>query len=465
MKPVRLLAGVIVLVVPSFAGAQSVGTAVPSAVEIVLAIPFENAGSASAMNWMGEGLAELTARRLSSANRVVLPRSEWLAAADRLGLGSASRLTRASLLKVAQEADADFIVFGSYAAAGKQLTLTAQGLRLSGPALSPPLVESGLLDELVEVHARLSWRLLQFFDPTLPFSRQDYVKRAGRLRVDALENYVRGLAESGAERLRLLQEATRLEPDWPDPAFALGHAYFEAGNFESALIWFSRVPPAAAVGLEAGFFSGVCHLMRNDAPRAEAAFRAILERPWYPGENSASAARRMDLPEVLNNLAIALSRQGKWREASALWTQVRQLAPVEPAFAFNFGLSAIRAGEYEQAVRALREAIRLRADDDARALLVGILERMGRKEEAGAERAGCGSADCDASEEVKAVLSRAGSPSAAARLDRVSTSIDLLTWFLTGQSRGASAAGDSNRNDARPPLDLLSFAAPMRKHR
>ena len=441
-------------------------------------MPFESEGAGARLAWMGEGLAELTARRMAAPNRLVLPRSEWLAAAERLGLGPSPRISRASLIKIAEQADADFAVFGRFSVSNGRLTLTAQGIRLDGPQISPPFEESGPLEEFVQTHARLCWRVLQFFDPLLHVSRVDFTRAATPLRLDAFENYSRGLLAFGGERIRLLREAARLEPEWPDAAFALGHAYLEASNFESALIWLSRVPPASAFGLEAGFYAGVCHLLRNDAPRAEAAMRAILERSWYPGDASATAARRMDLPEVLNNLAIAVSRQGNWPEARRLWTLARERAPAEANFAFNLALGAFRAGELEAAMQALRESLRLRADDQARALLAALLDQAGKKQEAAAEHAACASKDCGDTTDVKALFAqpesaagggrtKAATPVAATPLDRPSITLDLVTWLLSGQSRPApgSGSGPGIRRSAAAiaPLGVRkprSFGAP-----
>lgn len=413
----------------------------------VLVVPFENTGRASGLSWLGEGLAELSARRLGGANRLVLPRSEWLEAAERLGLGPSPRISRASLLKIAKEADADYLVFGRFVAEGGRLKLTAQGLRLDGPELSRAFEESGPTDQLVQTHARLCWQLLEFFGAGKGASQREYLQQVRPLRLDAFESYSRGLLATGIERIRLLRETARLEPEWADPAFALGQTFVEAANCDSALIWLSRVPPASAFGLEAGFYAGVCHLLRNDAPRAEAAFRALIERPWYTNGATGLAARRMDLPEVLNNLAIALSRQGKWGEAKALWEQLRGAAPVEATFAFNLALGAYRAGESEAAIAAMREALNLRADDATRALLALLLERAGNKAEAEVVRAACESAGCDPSEEIKALA--AGSAAVElARLDRISTTLDLVTWYLTAEGR--EPAGGNGGGARRP---------------
>lgn len=445
-------AALFLLLLPRPAAAQAPARTSP--VQVVLAMPFESEGAGVRLAWMGEGLAELTARRMAAADRVVLPRAEWLAAAERLGLGPSPRISRASLIKIAEQTDADLAIFGRFRLTDGRLTITAQGIRLNGPQVSPPFEESGPVADFVEIHARLCWRLLQYFDPLLPVSRVDFIRAAAPLRLDAFENYSRGLLAFGAERLRLLREAARLEPEWPDAAFALGHAYLEAGSFDSALIWLSRVPPASAFGLEAGFYAGVCHLLRNDAPRAEAALRALLERPWYPGEASPTAARRMDLPEVLNNLAIALSRQGQWPEARRLWNLARERAPAEANFAFNVALGALRAGERGAAEQALRESLRLRPDDQARALLAALLDSAGKKQEAAEVRGACEAQNCGDTAEVRALFASSepatsGRPAkgvapaaaAAAQLDRLSISLDLVSWLLSNQPRPSPAGG------------------------
>ncbi len=422
-----------------------------------LILPFENGNGTGALDWLGEGLAELTAQRLADGSRLVLPRSEWQAAAERLGLPATGRLSRASMLRLGREADADFVIFGRYAAEGAQLQLTMQALRLAAPSLSPEWSESGAREELSVTHAALCWRLLSYLDATFPQGRGAYLDHAPRLPFPALEHFSRGLQSAGPERIRLLREAVRIAPDWPDPAFSLGQAYFEEGNHEAALIWLYRVPPAHPRGTEAGFLAGVCHLLRNDDRRAEAALTAILKLAPAPADDTAAPA--LEFPEALNNLAIAESRQGKWREAAHHWDAAIRLSPPEPAYPFNLAIGALRAGEVAAAVRALRDVARLRPDDaEARATLAAVLEHAGQKAEAAEERKQCG-ADCPPAAQFGALFSKDATirARAAARLDRVSTTLDLLGAVLARQSREeepgdrAGDAGNSRRRPTRRP--------------
>ena len=77
----------------------------------------------------------------------------------------------------------------------------------------------------MEFHPKLLWRLLSANDHGYPQSLAEFSKAQRPLRLDAFEQYIRGLlANDDDVRLRDLKEAARLEPDWPDPDFAIGDA-------------------------------------------------------------------------------------------------------------------------------------------------------------------------------------------------------------------------------------------------
>ncbi len=377
----------------------------------LLVFPFEDASRTARLAWLGEGLAELTIERLSVQGPYVYPREERLAALDRLGLPASTHFSRATMLKIAEEMDADYIVFGHYTLEGKTLALSARVLRISPTNLSPPIEEAGPLEDLMDTHGRLAWRVLSSVDParaTTSFrSARDFAAKLPRLRPEAFENYVRGLLSSDDEqRLRGFREAARLEPSWDDPAFALGQAYFARRDCASALPWLSRVPPAHVRGAEASFDAGVCHLLRNDPARAEAAFAGLLER-------------KRDLPEALNNLALARGRLGRWREAAIALERAAQLDPEDVEYAFNLGLLSLRTSEPAAAVGAFREVLHHQPEDaDARALLIAALEQGGRSSEAAAER------EQAARGGGRVAALPSASPEALAKLERIKTKLD-----------------------------------------
>ena len=99
------------------------------------------------------------------------------------------------------------------------------------------------------------------------------------MRLDAFEQYIRGLlADEDEIRIRDLKEAARLEPDWPEPSFALSETYYARNDCAAALPWFARVP---ATRQNCG--SRICHgsvpVEIGPAGQGRADIRIIAGRP------------------------------------------------------------------------------------------------------------------------------------------------------------------------------------------
>jgi len=140
------------------------------------------------------------------------------------------------MLHIGEDLDADFVVFGRFTANGTSLTIESRILKVSPARLLPVLRETGTLDSLMDLHSRLVWRMLSANDHNYALSLAEFTKRQRPLRLDAFEHYSRGLlAGEDDVRLRELREAARLEPEWPEPDFALGEAYFTRRDCDSAL--------------------------------------------------------------------------------------------------------------------------------------------------------------------------------------------------------------------------------------
>ena len=162
----------------------------------------------------------------------------------------------------------------------------SQILRVSPTRLLPAIRETGPLDSLMDLHVQLLWRLLSANDHAYPRTLEEFSKVQRPLRLDAFEHYVRGLLASDDDpRLRELREAARLEPEWPDPDFAIGDAYYARRDCDSALIWFAKVPKTHDRYVEAVFATGVCRLLMNQPEKAEEVFCRCKEpcgTIWFP---------------------------------------------------------------------------------------------------------------------------------------------------------------------------------------
>ncbi len=377
----------------SIAAAQAPANSSPTArVVTVVVFPFENAGHEAGKDWLGEGLAELTADRLQGHGPIVFSREERLAALEKLGLPAYSPFTRATMLKIAAEIDADYVVFGNFDPDGANVRVTARVLGVNPPKLSDATEDSGTLESLGAIDSRVSWRVLCEIraglapnspcDAALPAARQ-FLSAGSPIRPDALEHFVRGLLASEDEvRLREMREAAELDPDWDEPVYAIGKTYYARMECEPAMSWYARVPASSAHAIDAAFATGVCRLTQNDPLGAGSAFAAIS------GRTTSSSAAGMEIPEVENNLGAALLRQARYKDALADFEKAQQLDPGEPDYWFNVGLAKYLLGDWGAASGSLREALRLQPEaQDARALLLAALDHNGETEEANALRA------------------------------------------------------------------------------
>jgi tetratricopeptide (TPR) repeat protein/TolB-like protein len=447
---IALLFSTIGLFLPATLKSQQATPAAPTASitsqqGVYLVFPFENSGASPRFDWLGEGLEELTIQYLSDGGEQVYSHAGRARELERYGLPNSAKLSRATMLRIAQDLDADFVIFGTFASDGTSLNVDAHVLRIDPPALLPAVHETGGLNSLMDLQSHVVWRALSANNKSYPLTQNEFAKTLRTLRLDAFEHFVRGLLATDDEpRLRELREAARLEPAWPDPAFALGETYAARADCNSALPWFSRVPKTHQRYVEAVFATGVCRLQLNQPEKAEEVFtslQASLRNNPAPGSAASNSLSGADLPEILNNLGIALSRQGKAPAAQSDLQRATELDPDEDDYPFNLGLLAYRANDFAGAVAAFQEASEREPDNpEDRALLILALERSGKKVEADEER-----------ETVAEALGPNALPTihidakgdAQPRLDRVKTILDITALRLEIQSPATLAAAPS----------------------
>jgi tetratricopeptide (TPR) repeat protein len=382
-----LLSAVLILGTTSLAAQQPAsparaGTSGTYQQRIYLVFPFENAGASPRLDWLSEGLEELTIQRLSAAGEQVYSHAGRLVELERNGLSRSSKLSRATMLHVGEDLDADFVIFGRFTANGTSLTIESRILRVNPARLQPVVRETDTLDSLMELHSRLVWRMLSVNDRNYALSIADFTKRQRPLRLDAFEYYIRGLlAVEDDARLRELREAARLEPEWPEPDFALGEAYFARRDCDSALPWYAKVPKTHSHYVESVFATGVCRLLLGQPDRAEEVFTSLQ----VALKNNVVAGG--DLPEILNDIAIAWARQGKTAAAQGNFRRAAELDPDEDDYPFNLGLLALQSNDPSAAADYFREAATREPDKpEDRALLILSLEAADKKTEADQER-------------------------------------------------------------------------------
>jgi tetratricopeptide (TPR) repeat protein len=340
----------------------------------ILVFPFENLSPRPDLNWISEGFAEVLSSRLSGPNRYVLGRGERTAACGAIGMPPEAPLTLASEYKVAETLGVDWAVVGNFAVEGNRLTARAQLLEMRQLKLKPPIQATGELTDLADIQARLSWRLLATEDPSfITGTEESFEHRFPDIRLDAFENYVRGvLATDAKARIHFLTEADRLNPGDHSAAFELGRYYFDQKDYGNSAKWLHKLVQADADYLEALFLLGVDDYFLGRETEAEKAFLLL--------------SQQIPLNEVWNNLGVMQSRRGRYAEALPDFEHAYQADPNDPDFCLNLAVCLWYLKKYQDAAKYLRQAVRNDDNDPATHALLAVVsgklgDAAGRKRE------------------------------------------------------------------------------------
>jgi tetratricopeptide (TPR) repeat protein len=347
------VASVLALVLTMQVGAQAASeTTVEGAAaghgRIVLVLPFDNHTGQPSLEWVREAAAELLNSRFASAGFAPMSRQDRLYALDHLGLPEGFQPSRASSLKLAETLDADSIIVGSYQTDGAGIVAEARVVDVPHLRMSEPVTARGEMKDMIAVFDSLAWKLTRVMDPTFSVAEETFVAAGKGLRVDAFEQYIRGITEPDqAERLRHLKQAVLLSPNFGPAWLALGREDYSGQKYEEAAAAFAKVGRDDPNALEAGFYRGLALLFSGNYPQAEEAFSAV--------------ARVLPLAEVLNNEGVAISRQG--HDGSALFRQAEAADPNAADYHFNLAVSLKRKGSDAEAQTELSQCLRLRPSD------------------------------------------------------------------------------------------------------
>jgi tetratricopeptide (TPR) repeat protein len=352
-------------------------SALPAHPATILVLQFHNNSEYSDLDWVGESIAERLMNEFGAANEIVLDRASRAEGMQRLSLRAKALFTKATLIKLGQSLDADYICYGTYDAKlppgdsqlrNSSIQISARFIDLRKMHDSPELSEAGKLTDLSRLEEHLAWGSLTYLEPGAKFALQQFMAPQKLTRVDAEESYVRGLLSSDKEQQqKWLAQALVLDRQFTAPAFELGQLALERKDWHQAIRWFQRIPARDPKYTEARFKMGLSAYSAGNYGASVDYFREI--------------AKTVPLNEVYNNLAAAESRLN----LPAAIDDFRRALDGDrndTAYLFNFGLALIKNKYFDEASKRLGELVNRDSDDaDARALL----DRAQRHEAASAD--------------------------------------------------------------------------------
>jgi tetratricopeptide (TPR) repeat protein len=343
----------------------------PAQAATYLVLPFFNVSKNSNLDWIGESLAESVREALASEGLMALDRDDRIEAFSRLSLRPYALLTKASVVKIGEELDAEQVIFGQYEvkavpdSAAKSLgslQITARVLDLKHVKQGPEFREVGALEDLAALQEHLAWQTLRYLKPATAPSEAEFEQRHPAVRVDAVENYTRGLLATNADdKHRFFTQAAHLDAHYSLPDFQLGRLLWSKKEYSSAAEWFQKVSPGDVHYHEANFFLGLCRYHTGDFAGSEAAFQLV--------------ARVVPLSEVYNNLAAAESRANIIPAAVDNFRKALEGDSSDPLYQFNLGYALWRAGSFTAAAERFHTVLGHDPDDAVAALLLQRCEQ------------------------------------------------------------------------------------------
>lgn len=352
-------------------------------------LPFFNAAkndssaspTASNVDWLGLSIAETLRDALELRGLLTLGRDDLQEAFRRLdlstNLSTRPQLTEASILKIGEELDAEQVIYGQFQvlpappAAGGGADQSRGSLRISARIInrkrlheSPAFSETGAIEDLSTLEAHLAWQALRIVAPDLAPPESDYKSLRPPTRLDAEENYIRGLmAPDPPQREKFFLQASRLDARFSHPNFELGRIYYQRKDYKQAAQFFAKVAPDEIESHHAAFLLGLSLFQAGDFAGAQKALEGV--------------AAAVPLSEVYNNLGAAESRRNL-PQAVDNFRKAVEGDMSDPVYQFNLGYALWKKGDFAAAADHFRTALEGDPEDMVATTLLGkCLKKQG----------------------------------------------------------------------------------------
>jgi tetratricopeptide (TPR) repeat protein len=346
----------------------------PLSADTAAVIPFLNKPPAAPnLDWIGESIAETVREGLGISAVTTLDRKEVQEAYDRLSLRRGLPLTEASVMKIGETLDAEQIVYGSFVftapasgpATNGSLLITARVFDRHHMRASPEFTETGALSDLATMEAHLAWRALTLVAPGNAPPESEFKSLRTPIRLDAEENYIRGLlASSSEQKEKYFVQASRLDPHFAHAFYKLGEVYYQRKQYRQAVAALEKVGLGDIHSHEASFLLGLARFQTGDYKGAQQTFQMI--------------AAAVPLSEVYNNLGASESRANLLPASIDDFRKALEGDANDTSYRFNLGYALWKKGDFAAAADSFRALLELDPSDlSATLLLARCVKKQG----------------------------------------------------------------------------------------
>jgi tetratricopeptide (TPR) repeat protein len=336
----------------------------------IIVFPLDGPETSSALQWLGEGIAMSVSEQLSGGEVKSMGRNERVTLVENLDLPPGARLSRGSMIRVAQRAGSDLVIMGAYSGSEQNLKVSARVLNVKSLKLSGEMVVNGPLSALPQMENELAWLILTNNGIAGSISREKFQERTRKVSNLAYAYYIRSFdASNESDQLRLLMRAVESYRDFPEAQYRLGRIYFRKGDCSRAIPHLVLGQRGTTSRPEGDFMKGTCYLKSDLPDQAIQAFESLLRvsRPF----------------EALNNIGVAYLRKGDTVPAVDALLEARNLARTDPTVSLNLAIARHLQGNYPAARAILEEACKSHPQNGMLQFMTGIvLKTQGESEKA-----------------------------------------------------------------------------------
>lgn len=353
-----------------------------TAEDVLFPVPFENLSGNSDFQWLSRSFSVAFADLLDVPGLRIVGTDEQEAVFARIGMNAGDTLTRAAEIRVAEAAQANLLLSGTFEISpdgkgGATVAIAAWLIDLR-EGRKKPFNLSGPLSELQSMQGLLAWSILYDRDPALPYSQEQFKRRARMIPARAFEFYIKGLQASDEKSReiflkRAIREFNEAETvgHYANAIYQLGMLKYRTKNYLEAAATFRDLIRDDPRYLESRFFMGLSLNFLGQTGDSAAAFQQIADT--------------VPLVEFLNNAGALLAAREEF-SLSLTYLQRAALSAVRDGdIRFNYGYALWKNKIYDAAINEFKASLAVNPKDgEAHYLLAKCLQIAGRTEEAAA---------------------------------------------------------------------------------
>jgi tetratricopeptide (TPR) repeat protein len=336
--------------------------------EKIIIFPADMPSNAGALSWLSEGMAVSISAQLRGHGLTVMDRDERVQIVEGLDLPPGARLSKASMIRVAQQANADLIVMGVISGTERNLKISIRVLDVRALKLSGEMTANGPLSAMPQMENELAWLILTNTGLENADDRKNFQNLMRKVPNQAFAYYIQSIGAAGkSDQVQFLTKAVTAYRHFPEAQFELARIYFRRSDCDSASQHLAFADVEGSPRPEKEFMEGTCYMQAGQLPQAIQSYSRSL-----------SFNRSL---ESLNNIGVAYLRRGDTTLALSALIEARNLARTDPTISLNLAIARHLQGNNAAARTTVEESIRAHPKNGTLQFLMGFLLRADGEEE------------------------------------------------------------------------------------